>query len=155
MKEKIAFEKGYRIDRDGNIIGLKGHKLKLTIDGGYYKFSFRYMGKNPNIKVHRFQAFMKYGEKIYESEIITRHLNDIKTDNSWDNILIGTHSDNMMDKSPELRKLCASHPKYCHKSIIKDHKEGLSYNKIMDKYGISSKGTVSFIINNSILLPNN
>ena len=41
--------------------------------------------------------------------------------------------------------------KYSHEDILNDyHVLGLSYNQIMEKYGIKSKGTVSFIINKSI-----
>lgn len=36
-----------------------------------------------------------------------------------------------------------------HTQIIKDHKSGMSYVELMEKYGIKSKGTISYIINKS------
>ena len=39
---------------------------------------------------------MKYGEEAFEADCV-RHLNDNSLDNSWDNIVIGTHMDNHLD----------------------------------------------------------
>lgn len=40
--------------------------------------------------------------------------------------------------------------KYSHEDILNDHKLGMSYNQIREKYNIKSKGTVSYIINKSM-----
>ena len=98
------------------------------------------------VKFHRFQGYMKFGEDMFKKGMVIRHLNNIKLDNSWYNIAIGTYSQNVADSPVEVY----SHPKHSHQNIIEDHKKGMSYNAIMKKYNISSKGTVSFIINKSI-----
>ena len=72
--------------------------------------------------------------------------------NSWDNLKIGTHSDNMMDQSKEIRinKASNAHKKYSDELVIEikaDRDSGYSYKDLMLKYNISSKGTLSNIIN--------
>lgn len=44
----------------------------------------------------------------------------------------------------------AAMTKYKHEDVLKLHNEGHSYKQIMDKLGILSKGTVSWIINKSV-----
>ena len=77
-------------------------------------------------------------------------MNGDSTDNTYDNIGIGTSSDNMMDIPKEKRIINASNPTHDHESIIQDRKNGYSYKELMEKYGISSKGTISFIINKAL-----
>jgi len=36
-----------------------------------------------------------------------------------------------------------------HERILEDRNNGMTYNELMSKYEISSKGTISFIINKS------
>jgi hypothetical protein len=51
----------------------------------------------------------------------------------------------------EKRRLNASNPKHKHLSIVKDYYvAGLSYTKLMEKYSIKSKGTISHIVNKSL-----
>lgn len=100
-----AVEKGYTIDDDGNVFS-PHKKLKLFLAGKkwrYLFFAIRLDGMTVTIKVHRFQAYKKYGDEIFKEKIVVRHKNNIKTDNSWDNILIGTMSDNSFDNPKELR----------------------------------------------------
>lgn len=148
-----AVEKGYTIDKKGNVYGIK-NKNKLYLYNnrdGYYSFGIRMNKKRITIQVHRFQAYMKFGKKALEEGIHVRHLNNISTDNSWDNIAIGSQSDNMMDIPKKQRRKNASHPKYNHKQILLDRKNGMKYTEIMKKYNIASKSTVSYIINKSII----
>lgn len=58
----------------------------------------------------------------------------------------------MFDQPKEIRIRKASNANKVYsdelvKQIIKDHEDGLSYREIMNKYNISSKGTLSYIIN--------
>ena len=146
-----AYNKGYRIDKFGNAWGPFGKKLKLSLyKKGYYSFSCRLSTGPSRIFIHQLQAYIKYGKKLFTLGFEARHLNSNSLDNNWDNIDIGSHSDNMMDKPKMQRVLDASHPKHNHKEIIKDKKAGMSYGEIMKKYKISSKGTISFIINKSL-----
>ena len=66
------------------------------------------------------------------------------------NIKTVTLSDNSLDIPKEKRVLNASNPKHDHEKIIQDFKNGYKYKEIMEKYGIKSKGTISFIINKSL-----
>ena len=86
---------------------------------------------------------------MFKEGIEVRHLNGNSKDNSFDNIEIGTHSENMMDIPKEKRFLGGSEPIHKHKEIIEDRKKGFTYNQLCKKYNISSKGTISFIINES------
>ena len=104
--------------------------------------------------VHRLQAYQKFGDKIYLKNIHVRHKNNISTDNSFENILIGTPSENAMDNPKEDRVKRANHAtsfwrKY-DKDIVKSfHKEnGRSYKKTMSNFNITSKGTLNYILNN-------
>ncbi|MCM3130078.1 HNH endonuclease [Paenibacillus provencensis] len=49
--------------------------------------------------VHRLVAYLKFGRKeLFKDGIVVRHLDDIKHNNSWINIDIGTHEDNRRDE---------------------------------------------------------
>lgn len=56
----------------------------------------------------------------------------------------------MLDIPKEIRVINASNPTHDHEAIIKDRKNGYTYKELMGKYGISSKGTISFIINKAL-----
>jgi len=151
---ELVHQKGYRITEDGRAISFTGRELKLHLNRwGYPRFGSKLMNKTPRgVMVHKLQAYQKFGKAMFEEGIVVRHLDGNPQNNSVDNIEIGTPSDNMMDMSPEARRKNASNPRYDHKSIIADRKEGMLYTEIMAKYGISSKGTVSFIVNKSMAL---
>jgi Mor family transcriptional regulator len=151
-----ASKKGYLVDGSGKV----WYKGKLV--SGYKKprsgtcymtITIRDLsGKSATISVHQLHAYQKYGEKALGDDVVVRHLNGDSLDNSWGNIAIGSMSQNMMDRPSGERKfyslIAASHQvKYDAEAIRKDHEDGLSYRDIMIKYGISSKGTVSHIIN--------
>lgn len=151
---KLAFEAGYRISKSGDAIAPNGamlkpmklHMRKLV----YYAFSFR----NCKVKYHQLQAFQKFGDAVFKNDCV-RHLNGNSLDNSFDNIALGSFTDNRMDISPEERKRLAieasiNAQKYKHSDVIDYYKQGHSYKDIMEHFGITSKGTVSFIINKSM-----
>lgn len=155
--EEYAYKKGYRIDKNGNVTNPKGLILKGFINQVYRRFGIR-NDDNQTIKIsyHRFQAYIKFGDKIYEEGICVRHLNGNSLDNSWDNIEIGTQQDNSLDIPKEKRQAITSYISSQRKNafskekiiaIKEAHKNGLSYKEIMNKFGISSKGTISYIIN--------
>ena len=151
--EKKAFEKGYRITDEGDVIGLKGETVGFTQTNGYPTFKIRSAeNKNLNVSSHRLQAYQKYGEKIYEDGIVVRHLDGDKHNNSKDNISIGTYSDNYMDQPEHVRVSRAKHAssfitKYDKNEVRKYHEEHGSYAKTMEKFSISSKGTLHHILN--------
>ena len=147
----VAYSKGYTINKDGFCLNPKGIVLKGgTNNNGYKYFSIRVNSESVKVAFHRLQAYQKYGDKLFELEILVRHKNGICIDNSFSNILIGTSSDNAMDIPKKLRVIRASNPIHNHLEIISDRNNGLTYEKIMKKHSISSKGTISFIINKSL-----
>lgn len=155
-----AKEKGY-LYKDGNIIGAKGDALKLNIRGGYPHFCLNLTdssGKKNrvNIPVHRYVAYDKFGDKIFDLNLVVRHRDGTRTNYHPDNLDIGTVYDNTMDRKPEDRRAHAiktsTHVRRFSdaqvEEIRKDHAMGLSYKEIMFKWNISSKGTLSHLINN-------
>jgi hypothetical protein len=98
-----AYERGTRF-KDGEIISFTGKKLKLRTSGsGYYMFAYRpLIEQHPKrqmfqLMVHRFVAYCKFKERIFEPNVVVRHLDGNPKNNHPDNIKIGSPSDNMMD----------------------------------------------------------
>lgn len=118
---------------------------------GYFSFNIRVNGSKPTRSfVHRLQAFQKFGDKTFDKGLVIRHLNGDSTNNTYDNIGIGTPSDNMLDVPKDKRIINASNPIHDHEGIINDRKNGYTYKELMEKYDISSKGTISFIVNKAL-----
>ena len=155
MIEKIALEKGYYVNVLGELY-YKNRKCKqIKNKKGYYVFGIRYNKKIKKVLTHRLQAYQKYKNNIYISGIEVRHLDGNKNNNRWDNLIIGTHSENMLDipKNIRIRKAINSSlniVKYYNvEEIRKYHNDGHSYNEIMKHFNISSKGTIYYIIKKS------
>lgn len=163
-KIKLFFEKGYSLDKNGVVFNKNG---KTVI--GYNKrlknyiskeICIKHNGKSINIVVSRIQAYQKYGEKMFEKGIVVRHLNGNSTDNSWDNIKIGSQSDNMMDIPDEIRILKSKNATRKRQDSIRTLEERyaiykdlldmrLSMRGIMIKHNISSYGTIFYMKNKS------
>ena len=147
-----AYGKGYRVDRYGKVTSPKGKLLKLA-NRLYHKaeyafFSVALCGKSRGVPVHRLQAFQKYGLELFNFGLEVRHRNGISFDNSWGNILLCKHVQNMMDIPKELRLKKAEHASsFAQREdwdfIDRDRKKGMSYRQLQSKYGIS-KGTLSY-----------
>jgi hypothetical protein len=146
------FNRGYYINDCGSVFNPKNKEIGFIKVNGYKSVALRENKIRVSIMVHRIQAFKKYGYEIFSEGIVVRHLNGIPTDNSINNIAIGTHSDNMNDMPVTIRRSKASKAGkiHDHKSIILDRNKGMTYKELMRKYNISSKGTISFIINKSM-----
>jgi hypothetical protein len=149
-----AYKIGYRVSESGLLIGIKGQEIKKTaIDNNGYRYVCVRIGKTTyKVHVHRIQAYQKYGMDVMKKEIVTRHLNGNPLDNSYHNIAIGTNSDNMMDIPESIRISKSTHAssfiKKHNKQEIKDFYNNVkSYKKTMDRFNISSKGTLHYIIN--------
>lgn len=149
---KEAFEKGYRIINNEVIYKTNTIKKILSIRG-YHTFAVRSKtGERYGIDVHRLVAFQKFGDKIFEPGIHVRHKDNNKLNNHPDNLLLGTASENAMDLPEEDRKKRAIYAtSFCIKhnaeKIKKRRNEGATYKELMEEFNISSKGTLSFIIN--------
>ena len=152
-----AYEKGYRV-KDNIVHGLtKGGPLILRCSqSDYLYFNIKIGKKTHKVFVHRLVAYEKYQEKLFEPGIVVRHLNGNRKDNSFTNISIGTQSENMLDRDPKQRLSHAikasshmrKHTKEKVAQIKADHSNGLGYKALMEKFNISSKGTLHFILNN-------
>jgi hypothetical protein len=164
VKEKIveAIKKGYRVDENGNVYSAF-RKLSLCINSkGYYHFSIRYNKNRYPIQVHQFVAYLKFGDKIFEEDIEIRHFDGNSLNNSSDNILIGTHVENMQDIPKRKRIVAAivggsSVRRFTDdevKSIINDKNFGLSYTQLCDKYN-TSRSTLSYLFNHAYYNENN
>ena len=153
---KHANEKGYKILSNGRVMSPFGKLLKIkTSSKGYAVFSVRYKGDSYPVPVHRLCAYQKYGDIIFSCDCV-RHLDGNCLNNAHENIEIGSFSDNQMDKPKNIRVMSAkkaSHSysmKYNDEDVcrIKDyHSKCGGYNETMKKFGISSKGTLHFILN--------
>jgi hypothetical protein len=151
-KTKLAHFKGYRVNNLGELINPKHLKIKGFFDkDGRNYFNLRDGESFLKISVAKLQAFQKFGDESFKDGVIVRHLNQIATDNSYDNIAIGTRSDSMFDQSAEQRLARSKHAssfiqKYEHDEVYQFYKECRSYKKTMEKFSISSKGTLNYII---------
>lgn len=151
--------KGYFVNEKGDVY-FNGRKRSLNLDKrGYLSFTVRVKINEESIRtrvmVHRLVAYQKYGDKIFEIGIQVRHLDGNSKNNLSENILIGTAVENCSDKIPSVRLRAAVIAtsfvkKHDHEKIIDLHKKGYSYDKIMKELGIKSKGTISFIIRQSM-----
>jgi len=146
---------GYKVDDNGNVFTPTGKVRNVDIDKkGYKRFSIEYKGTFRAISVHRVVAFQKYGEEAFKKEIQVRHKNGVCSDCTVGNILIGTASDNNMDKPEHVRKAvatkaAASLRKFTDSDIerIRElRKQGVKLNDIAEEYKVV-KSTISYIIN--------
>jgi len=142
---------GYKILDDGTCVNPKGLVVTGVIRNGYRTFTLGH--RTGIVRMHRLQAYQKFGNKIFENGVVVRHLNGNPMDNSLCNIEIGTQSDNMMDVSNEKRK---EHAIKASSTIVKYNKMAVdirdyynkvhSYKKTMDMFGITSKSQLHYIL---------
>jgi hypothetical protein len=149
--EETLTKRGYLVTEDGLLLNPKGHKIGNIDKQGYVQSSIRIDKKSAVFYAHRLQAFQKYGDKLFIDGVVTRHVNGNSLDNSWNNIAIGSHSENMMDIPEQIRIKKAKHAssfikKYNDDEVIDFYNTCKSYKKTMDKFGISSKGTLNYIL---------
>lgn len=155
--ERVAFLRGYRVSPCGKIVRLEQNPPRIfqKDKGGYLLFTARSANKRTrNCSVHRLQAYQKYGEQIYQEGLQVRHLDGNNQNNSADNIVLGTPLENAHDKPPEVSIRAAAiasraAQKHDHAKIKAFYAVTNSYKMTMRAFGISSKGTLHFIINHS------
>lgn len=148
----IAANKGFIVSEEGVLYNKKGVTVGSVLQG-YHRCTIKVSGKNEYFHTHRLQAFQKYGYKLFDEGILVRHSNGNSEDNSWENILIGSSSDNMFDIPKNIRIKKALHAtsfmrKFDKDSVKEFHAVDRSYKKTMQKFSITSKGTLNYILNN-------
>lgn len=150
---KIVYDKGYRVNEDGNVINPKGKILKTNINAGGYPSVGLYINKKSFLLlIHRLKAYQKFGDVMFDKGIVVRHLNDIKTDNSFDNIAIGTKQDNYNDRCKDSlyslhTNIGLSRRKYNAEEIKSFKESGATNKEIMLKFNLPSTSTVWDILN--------
>jgi hypothetical protein len=148
----IAYDKGYRVDSEGNVYGSTNKKVNPWLDNGYFAFSVNVDGESIKVRVHRLLAYQLFKDKIFEEDIQVRHLDGNSTNNTPSNLAIGSASDNSFDR-PKAQRIdsalnAASYKiKYDWDKIREDSLKGMSYKDLMKKYKITSKGTLSYHLN--------
>ena len=102
----MAYAAGYTATEYGDIISPRGKVLT----GGTTKQSYRTFtpavypnGKRCCVLQHRFVAYCKFGAEIFNHACV-RHLNDVPTDNRWENLELGSYQQNTQDMPPSKRK---------------------------------------------------
>lgn len=157
--EKIAWEKGYKITDEGEVISPNNSKLKKQIKNKqYYKFNIRHQGVHKRVCFHRLQAYRKFGDKIYEEGIVVRHLNGNSFDNSYANIEIGTQLDNILDIPPDKRKENAIPGikkilKYSNEFVLQVrefYNKCKSYKKTQEHFNIKNKSSLHCILHRNL-----
>lgn len=164
MDNKALFDYGkklgYRIEPDGTIVGSGGVPIKGYFKkNGYCFFTIRQPAAEGRrvreVKVHRFQAYQKYGDMIFTKGVVIRHKDNNKSNNTWDNIVIGDSYDNAMDNPKEQRVARAVHAAsflrrfsdaQIQEMLRLRYVEKKSYREIAVQMGASSKGHVHWII---------
>ena len=136
---------------DGTVENAEGKRRKLQEYGRvgerYLKFNIGTPSGAYPVRVHKLQAFQKFGEEAFQ-HACTRHLDGNAFNNSPDNIALGSHLDNAMDRDAGDRKTHGQHAAnhllaYDWAVVERDYFEGsLGFKKLATKYGMST-GTLS------------
>lgn len=148
----LAIERGYKISPKGEIINPSGIIIKGSWRGNgerngrhietlYNYFTLRENNKLYTCFVHQFVAYLKFGDEVFQNQCV-RHLNDDYRDNSWDNIGLGSHSDNYHDMSKEKRSVLSLNSalkqrKYDYEEVRDFYNSCHSYNKCIEKFGMN------------------
>jgi len=142
MKQALEFlvSKGYTIDKDGVVKNPEGTIINGSNHEGYLKFSVRTdFTSSYAMRIHKFQAYKKFGTDIFNSSLVVKHVNGDKTDNSYDNIVLGEKVAGKQIKrdvefTDEIKE-----------NILKDRKNNVSYRKLVDRYGIPKSTIMDFV----------
>lgn len=153
--EQIAYAKGYRVSCDGkNVVSPRGRNRYVSTNAdGYKHFNVSVNGKPYPIRVHRLHAFQVFGEALYSADCV-RHLDGNPANNSIENLALGTDSENMIDipahvRLRKARVASAAVSKHKHEEVLEFYLTTKSYAKTMQRFGITSKGTLNWIVRKS------
>lgn len=99
-----AVDRGYHVSDNGVLFGVKGKlSVKLFGEQRYPTFSTNWDGYVYGIPVHLFAAYFFFGSVAFEKGIVVRHLDSNTLNFSIDNLKLGTHSENQLDKPKSVR----------------------------------------------------
>lgn len=154
MIEILSSKRGYFVDNEGQMFTPNKNIVKTKNKQGYIKCTVSVDGKNKTLYAHRLMAYQIFSDNIYENGKLVRHLDGNKENNRPENITIGSNSDNCMDrpKSDRMRSAIIAT-----KKTIKYNRDqvreyyiscGKSRKKTMEKFSITSGGTLHYILKN-------
>lgn len=156
-----ALALGYKITVEGVAISPTGLERKLRCNKDDNRRTYwHFTVQDPITKisrpvpVHILQAIQKFGADAVKSADLVRHLDGDSLNNHYDNIALGTHTDNYMDRTPESRREHALKAARVQRKLSDEdvarlralHKTGRSGNSLAEEFGLS-KSTVSYIVN--------
>lgn len=155
-----AHEKGYKVI-NGILYNPSGKQLKIYIlksaHAKYYRalFSVLVEGYSARLSVARLVAYQKFGNEIFKQGIMIRHKDGNSLNNLDDNILIGTQSQNHLDKPLKQRTREAIRRSGARRVLtdkqVKEMREKFyskeySYKELMKMYNIKSSGNFYCIL---------
>jgi len=159
----FACKKGYKI-LNGKVFTPKGKELKLADNyKGYPKIAIRLNKKSYTVPIHKIVAYQKFGNAMFDKGVQVRHLNGNKWDFSFDNIEIGTQSDNRQDIPAEKRKEIGYKVNFERRKLSKEQADEIrktylfpngkrkSMLKIAIEYGVSRSAIKNLIHNETYL----
>jgi hypothetical protein len=149
--EEKAHAMGYRAV-NGVILNPRGKRMAVRPSRMGYPYF--HAGRKLTVRAHRLVAFQKFGQALYVPGTDVRHRDANPGNFADDNILIGTKSENQMDKPVEVRRFAAlkaskSIQKYDH-AIVLAYLAHHSYRQAQKQFPGISVGNLSFIKNSSL-----
>lgn len=162
-----AFERGYRLNEDGDLLSPKKkalvskrkkfrYKTAGVVNLKWYKVFSVYVPDYGTVTVfcHRLGAYQLFSRALFEKGIVVRHLNGKSLDNSLSNLSIGTASDNRMDIPPDVRRrssiTASSKLRRFSDEVVSqirhDRSLGMTYLQLGTKYQVP-KSTLSYLFN--------
>lgn len=149
-----AHRRGYRVADDGRLLNPAGIPLRPQRNRDGYLW-FRPAKAAPPVRVHRLQAFQRFGAAMFEPGLQVRHLDGDRGNNRPENIALGTAAENERDKPAGVRMAAALKAtdavrRHDHAAVAEYLATGATYRQAMARFGISSKATVSFIARKSM-----
>lgn len=149
---QVAYVLGYRMTKEGEMINTEGELVLGSVRNGYRVAFFTCDRIQYPIYFHKLQAYCKYGEAIFNTDCV-RHKNDIRTDNSDNNILIGSYQENVNDmyennikKRKEVRMCESKYSFELKMNIIEEYANGGRLIDLSRKYNVPTT-TIYYIVN--------
>ena len=103
-REEQFYSLGYRLKAQ-QLVTPKGRIIPINEAKAGYLYSTvwdKELKKSVRITIHRFTAYIKYGSKLYDHQVV-RHKDDNKQNNDPENLLLGSQLDNLLDKGEDAR----------------------------------------------------
>ncbi len=139
-------KKGYTVDYNGVVKNPEGNIIVGSIiEGeGFRKFSIRTESNSSYpIRVHKLQAYIKFGDESLKSGVVVKHINGNTLDNSYDNISIVPKS--IVRPKIPVKQNRAGIPAEVGEKIMADRANNLSYRNLVAKYGIPKTTIIDFV----------